>query len=178
MQYLFQVSIGPVQNFIAAARRTRDLKFGSELLSELSKAAAKQITETYGTKSLIFPAPADLAMLEDKNFNVANKIVALIEADSPEALSKMGERVREAVLKRLHKLRDDAYEKIKGFREIPDSAKHQIDDLVEYFWVALPFQEGHYKVTRENVGSIDGCAKEYSRFRSCKMGQRSAKILN
>ena len=60
MKYLFQVSIGPVQDFIASARRTRDLKFGSELLSELSKAAAKQISEKCGIESLIFPAPANL----------------------------------------------------------------------------------------------------------------------
>ena len=41
MEYLFLASIGPVQSFIASARRTRDLWFGSMLLSELAKAAAK-----------------------------------------------------------------------------------------------------------------------------------------
>jgi CRISPR-associated protein Cmr2 len=39
--YLLALSIGPVQNFIAAARRTRDLWFGSHVLSEISKAAAR-----------------------------------------------------------------------------------------------------------------------------------------
>ncbi|NJK81182.1 MAG: hypothetical protein HC914_15375 [Chloroflexaceae bacterium] len=39
MRYLFQVHIGPVQRFIASARRTRDFWFGSWLLSELAKAA-------------------------------------------------------------------------------------------------------------------------------------------
>lgn len=39
-RYLLALSIGPVQEFIAAARRSRDLWFGSYLLSEVSKAAA------------------------------------------------------------------------------------------------------------------------------------------
>ena len=37
-RYLIQVAVGPVQGFIATARRSRDLWFGSYLLSELSKA--------------------------------------------------------------------------------------------------------------------------------------------
>ena len=38
MKYLLTLSIGPVQDFIATARRSRDLWFGSWLLSELSRA--------------------------------------------------------------------------------------------------------------------------------------------
>ena len=35
------VSIGPVQDFIATARKSRDLYFGSWLLSELSRLLTK-----------------------------------------------------------------------------------------------------------------------------------------
>jgi CRISPR-associated protein Cmr2 len=45
MTFLFIATIGPVQPFIASARRTRDLYLGSTLLSELSKAAARKIAE-------------------------------------------------------------------------------------------------------------------------------------
>ncbi len=45
MTFLFIATIGPVQPFIASARRTRDLYVGSTLLSELSKAAAKEIAK-------------------------------------------------------------------------------------------------------------------------------------
>lgn len=37
-QYLMAFAIGPVQEFIASARRSRDLWFGSWLLSEMSSA--------------------------------------------------------------------------------------------------------------------------------------------
>jgi CRISPR-associated protein Cmr2 len=58
-QSLLLITIGPVQEFIAAARRSRDLWFGSWLLSELSKAAAVAVIERQGAAGLIFPAPAD-----------------------------------------------------------------------------------------------------------------------
>ena len=61
MKYLVLIHIGPVQAFIASARRSRDLWFGSWVLSELSKAAAKEVL-TLGNgnlKTLIFPYPKD-----------------------------------------------------------------------------------------------------------------------
>ena len=36
MKYLVEIAVGPVQAFIASARKLRDLWFGSTLLSELS----------------------------------------------------------------------------------------------------------------------------------------------
>src|SRR4051812_21339594 len=81
-EYLFLVSIGPVQDFIASARRTRDLQFGSQLLSELAKAAAKKIVDensVNGLENLIFPAPENMQSLDpNSDLNVANKIIARI----------------------------------------------------------------------------------------------------
>lgn len=51
---LFQ--IGPVQDFIAQARSTRDLWCGSYLLSWLTGTAIKAITDELGPDHLIFPA--------------------------------------------------------------------------------------------------------------------------
>src|SRR6266536_3608800 len=102
MEYLFLVSIGPVQDFIASARRSRDLAFGSWLLSELSKAAANKIKAENELKSLIFPAPdpQDKDSLSPGNsLNVANKIVAVID-QSPQT---MGEEVRTEKVKFLYK---------------------------------------------------------------------------
>ncbi len=43
MTHLLSISIGPVQDFIAAARRTADLYAGSQILQELSKEAARYL---------------------------------------------------------------------------------------------------------------------------------------
>lgn len=52
--HLILITLGPVQEFIAQARRTRDLWFGSHLLSELGRAAARALLHQ-GAR-LIFPA--------------------------------------------------------------------------------------------------------------------------
>lgn len=52
---LFAVSIGPVQDFISAARSTSDLWSGSHLLSRLSWEAMRVVCEAFGPESVIFP---------------------------------------------------------------------------------------------------------------------------
>jgi len=104
-KHLFVISIGSVQDFIAAARRTRDLWFGSHLLSEISKAAAKAIADEGG--KLIFPAldkdhhdlmPShELRKDEEriKAFNVANIVLAELP-DSIKDPSKVNKEARKA----------------------------------------------------------------------------------
>ncbi len=161
MKYLFQVSIGPVQAFIASARRTRDLKFGSWLLSELAKATAKKIVDRGG--ELIFPAPTSEDCLNlNSDMNVANKIVALIDSErgTPQEL---GTDIYQAVLERLRDIRKEAYGKVKDtfYREV---AEKQVDDLVEYFWVAVPFEPNKYKDNRQEVEAIMAARKNTRDF--------------
>ncbi len=160
MTYLFQVNIGPVQDFIASARRTRDLSFGSWFLSELSRAAAHQIVKQNGLGSLIFPAPLKEAMLDSKEFNVANKIVALVK-QSPQDLSTL---VHEAVLKRLHEIRDEAYKNITLPEKNRTRAEAQIEDLVEFLWVALPYNEKDYVGTRQQLEALMAARKNTRNF--------------
>ena len=52
---LLAVSIGPVQGFIAAARKTDDLWAGSHLLARLAWEAMKPIAEALGPDAILFP---------------------------------------------------------------------------------------------------------------------------
>ncbi len=161
MEYLFLVSIGPVQDFIASARRSRDLAFGSWLLSELSKAAANKIKAENELKSLIFPAPdpQDKDSLSPGNsLNVANKIVAVID-QSPQT---MGEEVRKAIDARLATIKNWAYAGMQDYDE--QVAKAQIDDLVEFSWVALPFDGTNYAETRETLEALMAARKNTRDF--------------
>ena len=56
-RHLISIAVGPVQEFIASARKLRDLWYGSDLLSELSKAVVRSLHEQ-GCE-LIFPAVND-----------------------------------------------------------------------------------------------------------------------
>ena len=79
MPTLLLFHVGPVQGFIVSARRSRDLWFGSWMLSELSKAAAHTIADRHDVASLIFPTAETLDDLEpESNLIVANKILAYI----------------------------------------------------------------------------------------------------
>ena len=52
---LLAVSIGPVQSFIAAARKTEDLWAGSHLLSRLAWETMKPLCEELGPDAILFP---------------------------------------------------------------------------------------------------------------------------
>lgn len=134
MRNLFVCAIGPVQDFIATARRSRDLWYGSWMLSELSKAAAKKINDEF-PDSLVFPyaeKPGDLA--PESNMNVPNKIVAIIDGDP----GWLGNEVRQAIHSRMESLWKDARRRITG--PLDDNlAQKQIEGLVEFYWVSVPF---------------------------------------
>lgn len=149
MQHLFLVNVGPVQDFIAAARRSRDLWFSSWLLSELSRAAAQTVVahNNNSLDRLIFPAlgtQADLAA--GATSSVANKILALIDG-SPDALA---EAVEKAMRDRLAAICNRAFDSLDSrSRQV---AQQQTDDLLEYFWAALPLEnERDYPIVRDRL---------------------------
>lgn len=166
MSYLFLINIGPVQDFIASARQTRDLYCGSWLLSDLARMVALQIIEENTLESLIFPAPTRKEDLESETFNVANKILALIE-QSPQNLA---EYIKAKMLKRIHDIRDEAYRDIRLPRVDQEMAYKQIDDLIEFQWAALPYdkenhhQKGYYENKRNQLEALMGARKNTRNF--------------
>ncbi len=170
MKHLITIAVGPVQEFIASARRSRDLWFGSWLLSELSKTAANEIVRQHKKESLIFPSVADPADLnENSDLSVANKIVALVE--KPDELSKT---IYEAMQKRLDDIRKDAYQNVRGSfsEELQDKAEAQVRDLIEFFWAAVkienPGDANEYKKAREKVEYLFAARKATRNFISTK----------
>lgn len=98
-QYLMEIAIGPVQVFIASARKLRDLWFGSLLLSELSKAVARAAAHHAGQGNISFIFPAVDAFSADGHINselekfsplsVANKILMLVSTEDPAGFAKL-----------------------------------------------------------------------------------------
>ena len=180
--HLVIVHVGPVQDFIAAARRSRDLWFGSWMLSELSKAAALEIVRQNGNdiECLIFPAPSNFQELQSEDFNVANKVVAMLK-ESPEEL---GKSVRDAILDRLHAIRNEAYKKVKG-RFDRTTAEEQVNDVLEFFWAACSVngEYGHAREVAECLLAARKATRDFtavtwgsSIFKSSLDGQRESVI--
>lgn len=169
MTYLLTVSVGPVQDFIASARRSRDLWFGSWLLSELSKAAAKEIAAD-DVSRLIFPSPdrpEDLA--PGSYFGIANKIVAVIN-EKPE---EVGERARRAVLERLLEITERAFGRLKGDID-NESALAQVTDLPEVVWAAVELPDGRedgYARARSAAEAMLAARKTTRDFRPAAWGK-------
>jgi CRISPR-associated protein Cmr2 len=137
MPHILIVTLSPIQDFIAAARRTRDLWFGSWLLSELSKAAAQAMARECGLASLVFPGISTLEELEAGNLtSVANKIVIRVpDGKEPAAVAKRG---REGMQARLDGLRKQAFSRIAPQYFGRTTAEDQVSDLIEYTWVSAP----------------------------------------
>src|SRR6185503_2143700 len=100
------ISLGPVQEFIASARRCRDLWFGSWILSELAKAAAAGIVDALGVDgaaldALVFPAAKDRRALDEGSaMSVANKLVVRVPGDDAR-VRKVAEQGHERMRTRL-----------------------------------------------------------------------------
>ncbi|MEM7117787.1 MAG: type III-B CRISPR-associated protein Cas10/Cmr2 [Chloroflexota bacterium] len=150
-RFLLQIQLGPVQDFIATARKSRDLWYGSWLLSELSKATALAIAQAEGAvNALIFPAATDFAQLApDSPLNVSNHILAIVSGDPTEIAAA----AKTAVMTRLHTLRDDAYRHVSSLI-VTAAAQAQIDDMLEWYWSAVPVAEATYQDNRRLAGAL------------------------
>ncbi len=146
MNHLLAISVGPVQEFIAAARRTRDLWFGSYLLSEISKATAKAVQDNGGT--LIFPASVvpEEDLLPDSPLNVSNIILAEVNGHDPQEIFKNAKKAAE---RRWRDFADPVFhENQQVIRS--DIWLDQVDDVIECYaaWVSVT---GNYPVDRKRL---------------------------
>ena len=168
MTHLLIVSIGPVQEFIASARRSRDLWFGSWLLSELAKAAALAIVEQDGLDNLIFPAPTSLEDLQaGSELNVANKVIAEIQRPAAE----VAQQIRDKIWAQLHIIRDQAYKFVNATEFDQENAWKQIDDLPDVYWAALEIPNRHqYHAVRAELEALMAARKVTRNFSAVTWG--------
>ena len=161
MKVLFLWTIGPIQPFIAASRTVRDLAYGSWLLSELAKAAAKALHERGAV--LIFPAPEkpDEDLNPNSLLNVSNRVLAVIKGEPKE----WAEAAREAVMERLRVEIQRAFESAGKrwnltFPEVlHERTQKQMEDLLEMYWAAAPYpkqtEEAYSKAREQALRTLD-----------------------
>lgn len=92
-EWLLEITFGPVQGFIAAARRSRDLWAGSRLLSEVARGAALAL-RARGAR-LIYPVDTAVDAVTDTG-NLSNTLLATVDAADEPALRKMVTEVQDA----------------------------------------------------------------------------------
>lgn len=147
-KFLVQLSLGPVQGFIATARRSRDLWFGSYILSEISKAAAHSLCKS-GAR-LIFPSPNDEGkdLSPWSSFSVANVVTAELDKADLQSAKAALDRAKEAAASRWSDLCAEARGLIgdEGRGQLAaavafvrdDIWKAQLGDVVEVYGGIVP----------------------------------------
>ncbi len=164
MPHLFLFTIGPVQSFIAQARKTQDLYAGSRILSELCKAGIKK-AQAYRAE-IIFP-------YIDADFNntksLPNRFLAIVPKHETESFAQIGAAVEKAVREEwesdadyiVGKLLLDG--KIKDITAIKNVFDTQIANHLEIYWVFEPVNDD-YKIAYERSEKLLGSVKNVRYF--------------
>jgi CRISPR-associated protein Cmr2 len=141
MSSLLAISVGPVQEFIAAARRTRDLWFGSYLLSEISRAVAKAVEDQDG--QLIFPASSG-----PEAENVANVVLAELALGAP---AEAAAKAKEAAQRQWLEFAEGARSQLQLAGVVnTDIWEDQVDDVIEFYAAWVP-RSDNYQHDRARV---------------------------
>ncbi|WPB79408.1 type III-B CRISPR-associated protein Cas10/Cmr2 [Archangium violaceum] len=142
--HLLLMSLGPVQDFIAQARRTRDLWFGSHVLSELSLEAARAAQRLRA--ELIFPA---LVEGGEAAPSVPNKLLLLVREGDPREVARAA---REAARTRLREWGLEVWHEHSQLvdPEALGTAQEQLDTLLEFHaaWCLLSSPEEYPEALR------------------------------
>lgn len=143
MTHLFLFSIGPVQGFIAQARKTRDLAAGSAILTEIMRAAC-QAFESQGGK-VIFPADWQTAQ------SLTHRMLGSVTGNGH--LRDIGA----AVAKVANETWGEIAGKSLGNLNKPIGFDEQIAQHLETYWVFTPCTDNYsqdYKRLERSLGAV------------------------
>jgi len=161
-------TIGPVQGFIAAARKTRDLWMGSFLLSYLTWHAIKVIAERLGPDHVLFPSLlgqplVDFWLAHEKSVPVEksstdqfdqlrlatlpNRFFAIVPAEQAEELA---EQAKDAVKKEWQRLAEIVWQEIckrvREFEKAESIWERQLAQFPEVYWAIYEWDETPQKI--------------------------------
>lgn len=155
-QYLFLFTIGPVQSFIAQARKTQDLYAGSFLLSYLTDYTMSELSKKSDACDFIFP--------HEKIKSKPNRFIAKIECENPEEIGKYLECLVKA------KFIDICITILNDLNIDSPKFKDQINDFLDLGWVALPLENDEYADTFSELESYMGAVKNVRHFQQLNEG--------
>lgn len=140
--HLFLLTIGPVQSFIAQARKTQDLFAGSLLLSHLAATAFDMFQAAAGKENveLLFPA---FDMGNAKVRSNPNRFAAEVSSNVTSAqLKEIGSQVKAQLIQKF------VHESLARMGFLSETAKKaakaQLENHLEIYWAAMPLDDENY----------------------------------
>ena len=149
--HLFLFTIGPVQSFIAQARKTRDLYAGSQILNDLVCIGIETLQKVFTNKEIIFPSTKN-GINKD---SLPNRFIAKVSADTSE-LNTKGKDIESAVRARWIGIAKESLRESMENVEWTNAVEEQISGLLDIHWVfqeiddrsSLPYAEAYEKIER------------------------------
>lgn len=178
---LLLFTIGPVQGFIGAARKTRDLQAGSFLLSYLTWQAIRCVCERFGPEAVLFPDLRDQPLVDhwltkkkglqlhksaaaSSAATIPNRFFAVVPFAGADSVAGEAEKAVRGEFERIGK---KALEVLKGkirprgSRVDWTTYERQIYNYFECYWTVLPLR----RIRRQSGGAFkDAFASEYDGF--------------
>lgn len=132
-KYLFLFTVGPVQSFIAQARKTQDLYAGSRILSDLIGYAMNKLEALAKSVDVVFPNQS----AESK----PNRFTAIVELKEGGDMQAIGRDLQKSVLEYfVNTLGKD----VMGLYK---EAKPQLEDFLKIYWLAAEYNGDEDQVT-------------------------------
>lgn len=178
--HIFIFSVGPVQAFIAQARKTQDLYGGSRLLSHLAATAITTAQEqgiaiTYPYRYLTGGSTDDQ--------NIPNQFAGTYEGAGN--LATIGQAIEDAVRNRFTHLAQQALQKLQAPPHFDQQSYFaQINSHLEITWFFIPHTPATYAHDYQTAERIFGGLKNIRTFaqlpekgRKCNLdGERNVKV--
>jgi CRISPR-associated protein Cmr2 len=158
MTHLLLFTIGPVQSFIAQARKLQDLAAGSRMLSDLIR-DAMIYAEKKANAYIIFPH-------FDKNKtdnDYPNRFLAFIEAKDPQ---KFGEELEEYIKEKFVQDAEKALKDKISDKNVLEHAAKQLNHILKIYWVILPDvdKNNYNRETHQKIERLLGGIKNLRKF--------------
>ena len=164
-EWLLELSFGPVQGFIEAARKSRDLYAGSYLLSEVVRAAALKLKELGA--ELVYPAPERLNGNTPEDFsNLSNILLVRLNRVDETGVKEAAALAGAAGRNKLAEMAKEAFETYAkaGVRLDRPRFDRQITDILESFAAWAEIRDGNYRQAYENLKMVLAARKNTRNF--------------
>lgn len=158
-KHIFLFTLGPVQSFIAQARKTQDLFAGSQLLSKYTHYAFGLLEQSVGKQNieLIFPS--------FKGSSNPNRFAAEISNVTTLQIKAIGSNLKSDLITDFVAEAEELLTKISNYSNIANDAKAQLQQHWEVYWAAIPLDgDDKYRVQQEDLLKFMSSAKNTRLF--------------
>ncbi|MBN1800546.1 MAG: type III-B CRISPR-associated protein Cas10/Cmr2 [Candidatus Lokiarchaeota archaeon] len=169
--YLFVYTFGPVQSFIAQARKVVDFRNGSKFLAYLTDKILKSFWNRIRASDILEEGACQLVFPNESIRSKPNRFIAKLQCNTEdsadEEINALGNELVSTLSKTITSAFDSIRTKLVKYSQIVDinsekleEHKDQIKSFFEHYWVSIPFNESlSFKDNYRNLENWLGAIK-------------------